>query len=63
MLFSYKVTKFTGHEGGTISNTDICSWGKKLNETEIKTKVRKKKFVPSLLLSANECLGIMANAR
>ena len=56
MLFSYQVTKFTGHEGGTISNTDICPWGKKLNKTENESE--KKKFVPSLLLAANECHGI-----
>ena len=59
MPFSYQVKKFTGHGGGTIFNTDICSWGKKLNKTE--NEREKKLFVPSLLLAANEYHGIMAN--
>ena len=60
MPFSHQVTKFTGHGGGTIFNTDICSWGKKLNKTEDELE---KKFVPSLLLAANEIHGILANVR
>ena len=58
MPFSHQVTKFTGHGGGTIFNTDICFWGKKIktdNERE------KKLFVPSLLLAANECHGVTCN--
>ena len=40
MPFSYQVTKFTGHGGGTICNTDICCWGKnKKKKTEIEREI------------------------
>ena len=63
MPFSYQVTNFnTCHGGGKFYiRYRYLFAGEKLNKTE--NERRKKSFVPSLLLAANECHGIMANVR
>lgn len=59
MPFSYQVTNFTGHGGGIQYR--YLFLGQKLKKTEKKRETTS--FVPSTLLAANECHGIMANVR
>ena len=61
MPFSFQVTKFAGHGGGTIFNKDICSRGKKNKQNRKRTL---EKIICSFTIaSANECHRIMANVR